>query len=48
MFQPTISAVIRQYYKNMKGKTGNNEEYSKIKCKTDKSFFFTIVETLFL
>jgi len=34
-----ISAVIRQYYKNIKGKTDNNEEYCKnIKGKTDNSF----------
>jgi hypothetical protein len=46
MFQPIILAVIKQYYKNMKGKTDNNKEYCKnIKGKTDNSFF-TIVETL--
>jgi len=48
MCQPTISAVIRQYYKYMKGKTNNNEEYCKnIKGKTDNSFF-TIEQALFL
>jgi len=26
IFQPTISAIIRRYYKNMKGKTDNTEE----------------------
>jgi hypothetical protein len=48
MCQPTISDVIRQYYKHMRGKTNKNEEYCKnIEGKTDK-FFFTIKQALFL
>ena len=45
MFQLTISAVIRQYYKNMKGKIYNNEEYCK-NIKGKSVIFFTIVETV--
>jgi len=41
MFQPTILAVIRQYYTHMKGKTDNNKEYCKnIKGKTDNIFLY--------